>query len=116
VKYLGLLLVAAGAAAATLVMNLLGWTGEGTRGLDLVLWALFFLILVQLYWGFPKPAVARRLPGTAGILVLALVATFVVKALSVPIMGGSVEVYPFMSLAFACWSIWFLLVFVWADV
>lgn len=116
------------AAVSVYIMRLLEWTVRGTDtaqgllGLDICLWAIFWTLCLTGYWGLPaeKVPVVRKAVGTVVILGLGLVFTYVFKALTPSIVGGTVsgtvsEVYPLMSLTYVAWSLVFVMTALWVG-
>lgn len=116
------------AAISVYIMRLLEWTVRGTEaaqgllGLDICLWVIFWTLCLTGYWGLPgeKVPVVRKVVGTVIILGLGLVFTYLFKALTPSIVGGTVsgkvsEVYPLMSLTYVAWSLVFVMTALWVG-
>lgn len=116
------------AAVSVYIMRLLEWTVRGTEtaqgllGLDICLWVIFWTLCLTGYWGLPaeKVPVVRKAVGTVAILGLGLVFTYVFKALTPSIVGGTVsgtvsEAYPLMSLTYVAWSLVFVMTALWVG-
>ncbi|MBU2600626.1 MAG: hypothetical protein KKA32_00415 [Actinobacteria bacterium] len=116
------------AAISTYVMYLLEWTvrgsdtAQGLLGLDICLWVIFWTLCLTGYWGLPadKVPVVRKSVGTVVILALGLAFTYVFKAITPAIVGGTVsgvvsEAYPLMSLTYIAWSLVFVMTALWVG-
>ena len=116
------------AAISVFVMSALGWTVEGSDaaqgllGLDICLWVIFWTLTLTGYYGLPGDRVpwVRKIIGTVVILVLGLIFTYVFKALSPSIVGGSVsgpikDAYPLMSLTYIAWTLVFVMTGLWVG-
>ncbi len=116
------------AAVSVYVMYLLGWTvkgsdsAQGLLGLDICLWVIFWTLCLTGYWGLPaeKLPVIRKVVGTIVILALGLGFTYLFKAITPGIVGGTVsgkvsEAYPLMSLTFIAWSLVFVMTSLWVG-
>lgn len=116
------------AAISVFIMWTLGWTvdgsdeAQGLLGLDICLWVIFWTLTLTGYFGLPGTNVpwARKIIGTVVILVLGIVFTYVFKAITPSIVGGSVsgpvdEAYPLMSLTYIAWSLVFVMTGLWLS-
>lgn len=115
-------------AISVYVMYLLDWTvagsdtAQGLLGLDICLWVIFWTLCLTGYWGLPadKVPVIRKAAGTVVILALGLAFTYVFKAITPTIVGGTVggkvpEAYPLMSLTYIAWSLVFVMTALWVG-
>lgn len=115
-------------AISVYVMYLLDWTvagsdtAQGLLGLDICLWVIFWTLCLTGYWGLPadKVPVVRKAVGTVIILALGLAFTYVFKAITPTIVGGTVSgkvsaVYPLMSLTYIAWSLAFVMTALWVG-
>ena len=116
------------AAISVYIMYLLKWTvrgsdsAQGLLGLDICLWAVFWTLCLTGYWGLPadKVPVVRKIVGTIVILALGLAFTYIFKAITPGIVGGTVsgkvsEVYPLMSLTYIAWNLAFVMTALWVG-
>ncbi|MHB1345215.1 MAG: hypothetical protein ACYCX3_12790 [Thermoleophilia bacterium] len=116
------------AAISVYVMYLLDWTvagsdtAQGLLGLDICLWVIFWTLCLTGYWGLPADTVPviRKVVGTVVILALGLALTYVFKAITPTIVGGTVdgkvsEAYPLMSLTYVAWSLVFVMTALWVG-
>lgn len=116
------------AAICVYVMYLLKWTvrgsdaAQGLLGLDICLWVIFWTLCLTGYWGLPgdKVPMVRKFVGTVVILALGLVFTYIFKAITPSIVGGTVsgtisEVYPLMSLTYIAWNLVFVMTALWVG-
>lgn len=116
------------AAISVYIMYLLKWTvrgsdtAQGLLGLDICLWAVFWTLCLTGYWGLPadKVPVVRKIVGTIVILALGLAFTYIFKAITPGIVGGTVsgkvsEVYPLMSLTYIAWNLVFVMTALWVG-
>lgn len=116
------------AAISTYIMYLLNWTvrgsdaAQGLLGLDICLWVIFWTLCLTGYWGLPgdKVPVVRKVIGTVVILALGLAFTYIFKAITPGIVGGTVtgkvsEVYPLMSLTYIAWNLAFVMTALWVG-
>ncbi len=111
------------AAISVFAMTALDWhvagsdDAQGLLGLDIDLWLIFWTLMLTGYWGLPGKDVpyARKAIGTVVILVLGVIFTYLFKAISPGIVGGSVDEYPLMSLTFVAWSLVFVMSALWVG-
>jgi len=116
------------AAISVYIMYLLKWTvrgsdtAQGLLGLDICLWVVFWTLCLTGYWGLPadKVPVVRKIVGTVVILALGLAFTYIFKAITPGIVGGTVsgkvsEVYPLMSLTYIAWNLAFVMTALWVG-
>jgi hypothetical protein len=116
------------AAISVYIMYLLKWTvrgsdsAQGLLGLDICLWVIFWTLCLTGYWGLPgdKVPYVRKAIGTVVILALGLAFTYIFKAVTPSIVGGTVsgtisEAYPLMSLTYIAWSLVFVMTSLWVG-
>ncbi|MEM0217054.1 MAG: hypothetical protein QW612_05900 [Candidatus Bathyarchaeia archaeon] len=97
-------------AVAQYICIIQGWSaGRQLWGVEFVLWAISFTLLLLVYLGLPgKVNWRRKIPGTIAIYVL----SYALCWLFVPIMGFEAA-FAYIVVNYTVWVIFFSILFTW---